>query len=211
MPKIIDLTGQKFGRLTAVSATLGSDGRKDWFCRCDCGGEKTVPSIRLRTGKTQSCGCLRAEVARATADARSVAEARRKDPLYHRWASMIQRCHNPANPSFKNYGARGIFVCDRWREDFGNFFADMGAPPSGQHTIERIDNDGAYEPENCRWALRADQLRNQRRSIVIEIAGRSLPAKDWAAELGISYQAITKRYRQGGTAAATEFVRAAVQ
>lgn len=207
MPKIIDLTGQKFGRLTAISATLGSDGRKEWLCRCDCGNEKTVPAIRLRTGKTQSCGCLRTESARATADARSIADARRKDPLYHRWATMIQRCHNPANPHYRNYGARGIAVCDEWRNDFGNFLADMGRPPTDKHTIERIDNDGPYAQGNCRWALPSDQLRNQRRSIIIEIDGRWQHAKEWASELGISYQVITNRFRAGGIEAATEFVR----
>ena len=207
MPKIIDLTDQKFGRLTAVSVSVGSDGRNAWICRCDCGNEKTVPAIRLRTGKTQSCGCLRAESARATAAARSMDSARRKDPLYHRWASMIQRCHNVINPHFENYGARGIVVCDSWRQNFSNFLADMGQPPSSAHTIERIDNDGAYTPDNCRWALRSEQLRNQRRSIIIEIDGRRQHAKEWAKEFGISYQVITNRFRAGGIEAATEFVR----
>ena len=207
MPKPIDLTGQKFGKLIVISGGTGKDGRMSWLCLCQCGNEKIVPSIRLRDGTTRSCGCLRSESNRVTAAARVANDARRKDPLYHRWATMIQRCHNPANPHCRNYGERGIEVCDRWRTDFGNFLADMGRPPTGKHTIERIDNNGPYSPGNCRWALRADQLRNQRRSIIIEIDGRTQHAKEWAAELDISYQAITRRYRSGGIEAATEFVR----
>lgn len=111
---------------------------------------------------------------------------------------MIQRCENPKNPYWKNYGGRNIHVCDRWRNSFDAFLADMGDPPTPEHTIERIDNDAGYSPENCRWAFRSEQLRNQRRSINVTIDGRTMNAREWSAETGINYQKITRAFRTGG-------------
>ena len=211
MPKVVDLVGTRIGRLIVLHEGPMRNGRKTFECACDCGGKKTVPSSYLVQGKTTSCGCAKKESAARIAAARVDENAKRRDPLYHRWGSMIQRCHNPKNPSFKNYGARGISVCDDWRASFDAFMRDMGRPEDDRQTIERINNDGDYTPENCRWAYRSDQLRNQRRSIVITIAGETLHAKEWSDRIGGHYQSITKAYRSGGIEAATEFVENALQ
>ncbi len=130
--------------------------------------------------------------------------------MYHRWVSMKQRCENPSSPFFKNYGGRGIVLCDSWAQSFSAFANDVGNPPSGAHTLERIDNDGPYSPQNVRWALRSEQLRNQRRTILIEVDGVALAAKDWAAKLGISYQKLTRTFREKGLDAAVDMVRQAI-
>ena len=111
--------------------------------------------------------------------------------------SKIQRCTNPKNPSFKNYGGRGIVVCERWRNDFAVFLADMGPRPSPAHTIERKKNNGNYEPGNCKWATRGEQLRNTRRTIFVVLDGKRMCLRDAATAKGVSYQAVCGRYRDG--------------
>lgn len=211
MPKVVDLVGKRIGRLIVFNDGPKRHGRKTYDCVCDCGGTKTVTSSNLVQGKTTSCGCARKESSAAIAIGRIEENAKRRDPLYHRWGCMIQRCHNPKNPSFKNYGARGIVVCDEWRASFDAFLRDMGRPEDSKQTIERIDNEGNYSPDNCKWAYRSNQLRNQRRSIVITIAGETLHAKEWADRIGGHYQSITKAFRTGGIEAATEFVANSLQ
>jgi hypothetical protein len=211
MPKILDLTGQKFGRLLVKSEAQQIAGRKAYLCLCDCGAEKVLRSSYLQSGNVRSCGCLRSEANAAAGERRKVPGAKRHQALYHRWATMKQRCENPGNPFFKNYGGRGITVCEAWRTSFDAFLADMGEPPTDAHTLERIDNDGSYSPENCRWALRSEQLRNQRRTILITIDGETMAAKDWAARTGVSYQSMTKAFRTGGIDAVTAMVASALQ
>jgi len=209
MPKMIDLTDDRFGRLLVIGSGARRNGRKTWVCRCDCGSTKEIPAAYLRHGGVQSCGCLRAESNAVTATARRDANAKRRNPLYWRWGDMIQRCENPNNPSWKNYGHRGIAVCDRWRGSFAAFIADMGSPPTTKHTIERINNDGGYSQDNCKWALRREQSRNQRRTILIEIDGKTMSAKDWASTTGISYQRITRAFRKNGILAAKAVIASA--
>ena len=206
MPKIIDITGQTFGRLTAISKQSDKSGRSSYLCKCSCGCEKVVSASNLRTGKTYSCGCARIERAKAIAESRKNEDALRNTPLYQRWATMIQRCHNKNNPSFKNYGDRGIFVCENWRNSYHAFLDDMGFPPTPKHTIERIDNNQGYSKCNCKWALRSEQLKNQQRSIIINVNGESIHAKEVSSKYGISYQSITKHFRLGGIEAANAYV-----
>lgn len=208
MPTFNDLSGQTFGRLTVVEPSRNDKGKITWICTCSCGGSIEVEPIRLRLGKTKSCGCLRSETTRVKNAAKTKQDARKRNPLYYRWASMLQRCENPKNPAYHNYGARGIKVCDRWREDFANYMQDVGAPPTSNHTLDRIDNDGDYSPENCRWAESKEQLRNQRRSIFITVEGVTKHAKEWSEEPNISYQTLTKMFRRGGVELATEYVAA---
>jgi hypothetical protein len=152
------MVGQRFGRLTVVAyAERGADRAARWVCRCDCGQEVIAHGNRLRSGKTTSCGC-----------ARSVhgGDGTRE---YHVWVAMRQRCYDPNHDSYEYYGGRGIEVCDRWLvgEDgyhpYQCFMQDMGPRPSDQHSIDRIDNDGHYDPNNCRWATSDVQNLNRRR------------------------------------------------
>lgn len=154
-----DLAGQKFGRLTALDRALGERGSR-WRCQCDCGETSVVRGILLLNGNTRSCGCLSKESSAAVCRSRAT-HGGRDTPEYGVWWSMRQRCDNPANKAFANYGGRGIRVCERW-QSFENFRADMGMRPSDELSIDRIDNDGNYEPGNCRWATAKEQRANQR-------------------------------------------------
>lgn len=158
-----DLTGQRFGRLTVIEC-MGSahDHHKIWKCKCDCGNFTTVPSNALKLGRTQSCGCLALEHT-VNMGKNSATHHLRHTRLYNIWANMKQRCCNTDHPRFKDYGARGIRVCDEWLDSFENFY--KWAISNGYDkklTIDRIDNDGIYEPSNCKWSTYKEQAQNKR-------------------------------------------------
>jgi hypothetical protein len=160
----IDLTGMRFGRLVAVELSH-RDARNAsfWRCRCDCGGAVTTHLGRLRLGKTKSCGCLRREMCATRGSVPSHGHAAREatTSTYQSWVAMRARCGNPQNKSFKDYGGRGIAVCERWRESFEAFLADMGERPQGM-SIDRKDQAGNYATGNCRWADARTQAANRR-------------------------------------------------
>jgi hypothetical protein len=167
---LINLVGRRFGRLTVLSQApsvkeRSGSTRTRWNVRCDCGTELVVNGKdmqRLKWG-TKSCGCLSREHARVAGIKHGGCQFN-TSPEYHAWADMRQRCINPKVKAYKNYGARGISVCERWKkaDGFENFIADMGRRPSPTHSLDRINNDGNYEPDNCRWATRSEQRRNRR-------------------------------------------------
>ena len=201
MGKFIDLTGQRFGRLTVIE-WVGSCGGKSLFrCRCDCGSDCIVASTHLRSGHTQSCGCRKRDVAKMTmtriAKNRET-DGRTKTRLFGIWASMKARCHNHNNRAYPQYGGRGISVCDEWRCNFTSF-RDWAMSHGYQEnlSIDRIDNNGDYSPRNCRWGDRVVQQNNTRRNRNITFQGKTLTMAEWSRDVGISWHVIWNRLNRG--------------
>jgi len=161
MPKKLDLIGKKFGRLFVISESKRQGNNIKYLCKCDCGNMSEVFGFSLNNGNTKSCGCLLSETTRKLATKHSHTLNRNPSPEYRTWSSMIQRCTNPNNKNYKNYGERKISVCDRWMK-FENFIEDMGERPCKNYSIERLDVNGNYEPENCIWADKFSQSQNIR-------------------------------------------------
>jgi hypothetical protein len=197
--RFIDITGQVFGRWTVMSRALNNRrGNPQWHCRCECGTEAVVLSGNLREGKTLSCGCLARSI---TSTCRTTHGATRGGATaeYRAWRHVHSRCTNPRVRSWANYGARGITICERWRGDGGfvRFLEDMGSRPSPDHSIERIDNEGPYSPDNCRWATRIEQGNNKRNNRRFTYEGRSLTIPEWSRETGINFKTLGTRLNLG--------------
>lgn len=202
-PQTRDLTGQRFGRLrvTSFAGYLRTEKRNPsayWHCICDCGKPFVVRADQILAGQG-SCGCLRRENLLTSITKHGHNRVGLKTSEYRTWDAMVQRCHNPKNKRYADYGGRGIIVCEHWRESFESFFADMGPRPSPHHTIERVDNDKGYSPSNCTWVLPEAQKRNMRSNRWLTFNGRTLCLTDWASELGIHRNTLDQRLQNGWT------------
>jgi hypothetical protein len=175
--KIIDLTGKRFGRLLVISRAANRGAQVVWLCRCDCGVEKEARGNNLLSGCTTSCGCASRELITV----RNTTHGMTYSHEYAVWCWMLDRCRRPGNSHYEDYGGRGISVCERWANSFEAFYQDMGARPAGL-TLERINNDGNYEPGNCKWATLVEQRANRRKQGCGACARRTLARRAKAQE-----------------------------
>lgn len=179
--------GDRYGRLI-VTEEIDRPPPRQFICRCDCGDITAVWLRHLRNGHTTSCGCAIRKAATSHGMSYSA--------TYRSWRAMVNRCNNHACNGYHNYGGRGIEVCDRWRA-FANFLEDVGARPSAEHTLDRIDNDGNYEQGNVRWSTAVEQHRNTRRNHFVTCNGKTLCVAEWAERTGLLASAIHSRLRAG--------------
>lgn len=183
MGKVHNLSGQRFGRLVAIEQSgYSNDGQAKWLCLCDCGGRAVIVAGHLRSGHTQSCGCLKGDSIRKL----SVTHGSTNTRLYTIWTGIKQRCLNPVNPAFCDYGKRGVKICNEWKESFSNF--QHWAYLNGYRdnlTIDRINVHGDYCPQNCRWITKSEQSNNRRTSRYIKYCGFKRTVKDWCDFLRI--------------------------
>lgn len=186
------MLGQRFGRLVVVSFAGRRLAKRTWNCVCDCGKRCVAHGYDLRHGKHKSCGCLHLESIRRHGHTKHGGSRTR---TYSSWSAMISRCTDPAATHFERYGGRGIKICERWRT-FENFLADLGERPEGK-SLDRIDNDGNYEPGNCRWATNREQSLNRSDSRYIEFNGLRKRRSEWAEEYGIHPETLRCRLRKG--------------
>jgi hypothetical protein len=187
-----DLTGRIFGRWRILGPGPLVKGTRFWACVCTCGEERLVHHYNLVRKKTKSCGCYQRE----DTSRRRRTHGRSGHPLYSQWQAMRARCLYPHHRDYRFYGARGIMVCEEWKE-FDGFLRDMEAGWRKGLTIERVDVDGDYEPSNVRWATQAEQARNTRRTIFLDSPWGTLPASDCARRLGIGVSVFLARYHRG--------------
>ena len=203
MPARKNISGQRFGRLTAVSARYcgaSNHYRVFWLCRCDCGTEKEIVMDCLVSGMTKSCGCFKRE------NPTNVTHGLTGTPTNKIWNGMKKRCYQKNSPTYYKYGGRGIRICERWlgKNGFANFLADMGERPKGL-TIERKDNNGDYSPENCRWASKMEQARNKRNTVLV-LNGETLT--ECARRLGLNYKSLHGYHRMRGLSIEEAILRA---
>lgn len=194
--------GHSWGRWTVESfAGYNKIRQALWLCRCRCGTTRTFSSGTIAAECSESCGCIRNEMTAARNTTHGGAKRGRQCPEYVVWCGMKQRCFDKNATNYSDYGGRGVGVCERWlgNEGFANFLADVGERPSKKHTIERRDNDAGYSPENCFWALRVEQRRNQRnpRLRPLEFRGETLLVVEWADRLGIPRDTLFMRLHRG--------------
>lgn len=184
-------TGQRFNQLTAIESAGSNGVHRFWKWRCDCGNERVIRVDRVASGSTKSCRCFRR--------GRGITHGKTGSREFRVWEGMKARCLNPHNISYVNYGGRGIVVCERWLNSFENFLADMGPRPKGR-SIERVNNNGNYEPANCVWADAKTQAMNRRGLRLVAISGRVLSVAAWSRELNMPLTSVRNRIARGWSA-----------
>lgn len=192
----VNLSGQHFGRLTVICQAQsrrdhGNAMRRFWLCRCKCGKVKTVAHGALISRHTTSCGCSR------------IRHGNTQSRLYRIWAGMKYRCSTNHSPLYENYKSRGIIVCKRWSHSFEAFLSDMGKPPTAFHSIDRVDNNRGYYPDNCRWSTMVEQSNNTRRNRMLTLNGQRHTISQWSKITGICYSTLLKRLHSGWTVNST--------
>lgn len=198
MPAPLNLTNQRFGRLTA-KRVVRHDGIRKWECLCDCGNTAYVEAGYLRYGHTESCGCKKLEALQESQLAHEHARRGQRTPEYVAWAAAKQRCEDPNHKDFHSYGGRGIRVCPDWRYDFVAFLSHIGPKPSSKHTLDRVDPNGDYAPGNVRWATRSEQARNRRDATLLIHDGHTWRASDLAEHLGLRADVLVRAYKRDGS------------
>lgn len=180
--------GAVYGRWTVKGPTKDrhTPSRRYWDCVCLCGTERAVLSHGLVSGASQSCGCLNREISRITSKTSNRSHGRTKTKEHIAWTAMKQRCYYTKHRSYAYYGGRGIVVCERWLNSFENFFEDMGLRPSDEHSLDRIDSDGDYSPDNCKWSTREEQSTNRRNVRFFTKNGETHSMAEWERRLGLT-------------------------
>lgn len=192
-----DLTGISFNKLTVLSrCENGNRGQVRWLCLCECGNVRQVLAQSLIRNTTRSCGCLQ-RLETSNRFKKHGFTIGKRHPLIGTWSAMINRTENPNYAQFKHYGGRGISVCERWRNSFVNFLEDMGDRPSPRHSLDRIDNNGHYCKENCRWATREQQSNNRRSNVYLTVNGETKSLVEWSRIYNIPRQYVTTRLHLG--------------
>ena len=200
LPKgVQNLAGKLFGRLLVLghagSVDVGNGKKKRaWWCKCGCGKVFSIRANSLLSGNSKSCGCTRGGEVKHGGSRRG-----KRFPEYNVWSLMIKRCHAAGSTDFNNYGGRGIKVCRRWINSFDKFLKDVGRRPSSKHTLDRLNNDGDYEPANCRWATRTEQARNKRNNHLITFGGKTMCIAQWSDELQVSQRILIDRIHRKWT------------
>lgn len=189
--RLINRVGEVHGRLTVVERAENAgpnDTNARWLCKCECGTHKVVYGQDLKRGKVVSCGCWNQE--------KRTKHGMASSRIYSIWRVMLDRCKNPNNPSYADYGGRGIAVSEEWK-DFETFYADMGSRPKG-YSLDRIDNDKGYSKDNCKWSTYRDQLNNRRNNRMLEFRGEVKTFGEWAVVTGIGWHTIRSRIDRYG-------------
>lgn len=189
-PRLKDERGNIYGLLTVVEEAASKTHGAHWLCKCECGNTTIAAGSHLRQGRVASCGCRRREHGHAVHGQRSVE--------YQAWCAMVARCECKTHQNYKNYGGRGISVCREWRESYETFFASLGTRPTPGRSLDRINNDGNYEPGNVRWATKVQQNRNRRVTVKYEFNGMVLSLAEWESIVGIKARVIYSRIHDYG-------------
>lgn len=194
--KVIDLTGMRFNRWTVQGrGPNNTKGQAQWVCKCDCGSERLLVSVSVRTGHSKSCGCLKLEVLKERSTKHGHAHMGKISPTYQSWAGMLARCTDANHKNYAAYGGRGIKVCERWKS-FKNFLADMGEKPAGT-SLDRKDVNKGYTKANCRWATPIEQGRNKRSNRLMTLNGVTKTMQEWCELLDIKPATLSYRVCRG--------------